>query len=93
MDNHTQRIVNKAWSYAHVLRDAGLPFHSYTEQITLLLFLKMADERTKPPYNQPPMISSELDWQSLLARDGQELGSSPESSVISSKTATLLSSP
>jgi hypothetical protein len=48
MDNHTQRIVNKAWSCAHVLRDAGLPFHSYTQQITYLLFLKMADERTKP---------------------------------------------
>ena len=73
MDNHTQRIVNKAWSYAHVLRDAGLPFHSYTQQITFLLFLKMADERTKPPYNRPPIVPPELGWQSLLERDGQDL--------------------
>lgn len=72
-ENHTQRIVNKAWSYAHVLRDAGLPFHSYTQQITFLLFLKMADERTRPPYNRPPIVPSELGWQSLLERDGQEL--------------------
>ena len=73
MDNHTQRIVNKAWSYAHVLRDAGLPFHAYTEQITFLLFLKMADERTRPPYNKPPMVPPEYGWQSLLERDGQDL--------------------
>jgi type I restriction enzyme M protein len=73
MDNHTQQIVNKAWSYAHVLRDAGLPFHSYTQQITFLLFLKMADERTKPPYNRPPIVPLELGWQSLLERDGQDL--------------------
>lgn len=49
MDNHTQQIVNKAWSYAHVLRDDGLSYMAYTEQITFLLFLKMADEQTKPP--------------------------------------------
>jgi HsdM-like protein len=73
MDNHTQRIGNKAWSYAHVLRDAGLPFHSYTQQITFLLFLKMADERTKPPYNRPPIVPPDLGWQSLLERDGQDL--------------------
>ena len=73
MENSTQRIVNKAWSYAHVLRDAGLPFHAYTEQITFLLFLKMADERTKPPYERPPMVPPELGWGSLLERDGQDL--------------------
>ncbi|MHB1344042.1 MAG: type I restriction-modification system subunit M N-terminal domain-containing protein [Thermoleophilia bacterium] len=50
--NHTQQIVNKAWSYAYVLRDEGLSYMAYTEQITLLLFLKMADEQTKPPYHR-----------------------------------------
>ncbi len=48
MDNYTQRIVNKAWSYAHLLRDDGLSYLAYTEQITFLLFLKMADEQTRP---------------------------------------------
>ena len=45
----TQQIVNKAWSFAHVLRDDGLSYMGYTEQITFLLFLKMADEQAKLP--------------------------------------------
>jgi type I restriction enzyme M protein len=42
-------------------------------QLTYLLFLKMADEQTKPPLNRPSFIPDGLDWQSLLARDGDEL--------------------
>ena len=38
-------IVQKLWSYCHVLRDDGLPYQDYLEQLTFLLFLKMADER------------------------------------------------
>ncbi len=44
MANDSQQIVNKAWGFAHVLRDDGLSYMAYTEQITFLLFLKMADE-------------------------------------------------
>ncbi len=73
MDNHTQQIVNRAWSYAHVLRDDGLSYMAYTEQITFLLFLKMADEQTKHPYNRPPIVPPEYSWQSLLDKDGDEL--------------------
>ena len=73
MANHTQQIVNKAWSFAHVLRDDGLSYMAYTEQITFLLFLKMADELTKPPYNRDPIVPPDLGWQSLLIRDGDEL--------------------
>src|ERR1039458_7131783 len=73
MPTNSAQIVNKAWSYAHVLRDEGLSYMAYTEQITFLLFLKMADEQTKPPYSRPPIVPSALDWQSLLARDGDEL--------------------
>jgi len=71
--NHTQQIVNKAWSYAHVLRDEGLSYMAYTEQITFLLFLKMADELTKPSYSREPMVPGGYDWQSLLERTGDEL--------------------
>jgi len=71
--NNSQQIVNKAWNYAHVLRDDGLSYMAYTEQITFLLFLKMVDEQTKPPYNRPPIIPPELGWQSLLKLDGDEL--------------------
>lgn len=73
MNNHTQQIVNKAWSYAHVLRDDGLSYMAYTGEITFLLFLKMAHEQTQPPYNRPPIVPPELGWPSLLARDGYEL--------------------
>ena len=44
----TKKIVDKAWNFAHVLRDDGLSYMAYTEQITFLLFLKMADEQSKP---------------------------------------------
>lgn len=45
-------IVNKLWNYCNVLRDDGMSYGDYVEQLTYLLFLKMADERTKAPYNQ-----------------------------------------
>jgi type I restriction enzyme M protein len=69
----TQQIVSKAWNFAHVLRDDGLSYMAYTEQITFLLFLKMADEQTKPPFNRPPIVPAKLGWESLLKRDGDEL--------------------
>ena len=37
------------------------------------LFLKMADEQTKPPFNKPPTIPNGYDWESLLAKDGDQL--------------------
>lgn len=42
MSNHTSQIGNKSWSFAHVLRDDRLSYQAYIEQITFLLFLKMA---------------------------------------------------
>jgi type I restriction enzyme M protein len=69
----TQQIVNKAWNFAHVLRDDGLSYMAYTEQITFLLFLKMTDEQNKPPYNRDPIVPEDLGWSSLLKLDGDEL--------------------
>ena len=46
---------------------------AYTEQITFLLFLKMADELTRPPYNRPALVPRGLDWPSLLKLDGDAL--------------------
>ena len=71
--NQSQQIVNKAWNFAHVLRDDGLSYMAYTEQITFLLFLKMADEQTKPPYNKPSVVPAKYSWESLLKREGAEL--------------------
>src|SRR5687767_3933588 len=45
MSDNAGRIVQKLWSYCNVLRDDGLSYQDYLEQLTFLLFLKMADER------------------------------------------------
>ena len=73
MPADTSQIVNKAWNYAHVLRDDGLSYMAYTEQITFLLFLKMADEMTKPPHSRPSIVPAKWSWESLLKLDGAEL--------------------
>lgn len=67
------RIVNKLWSYCHVLRDDGLSYADYLEQLTYLLFLKMADEQTKAPWNKPSPVPEGYDWPSLVTRDGADL--------------------
>ena len=71
-------IVQKLWNYCNVLRDDGMSYGDYVEQLTYLLFLKMADERTKL-YPQmkgrqtPEIVPKNYDWQSLLKKDGDEL--------------------
>ena len=45
--NETNRVVQKLWSFCNVLRDDGLSYLDYLEQLTFLLFLKMADERSQ----------------------------------------------
>jgi type I restriction enzyme M protein len=49
--NGSQQVVQKLWNYCNILRDDGLSYGDYVEQLTYLLFLKMAHERTQPPYN------------------------------------------
>jgi type I restriction enzyme M protein len=66
-------IVQRVWNYCNVLRDDGVSYGDYVEQLTYLLFLKMADEQTKPPFNKPSAIPKGLDWQSLVKKDGDEL--------------------
>ena len=73
MAGQSPQIVQKLWNYCNVLRDDGMSYGDYVEQLTYLLFLKMADERTKPPYNQPGPIPNKYSWPSLLKRDGDEL--------------------
>jgi len=73
MPNESVAIVQKLWNYCNVLRDDGVSYGDYVEQLTYLLFLKMADEQTKPPFNKPSGIPQGLDWQSLLKKDGEAL--------------------
>lgn len=55
------------------MRDDGFSDMACTEQITFLLFRKMADEQTKPPYNRSPVVPKGYDWPSLLAKEGDAL--------------------
>src|SRR6202453_5260993 len=73
MPNGSSAIVQKLWNYCSILRDDGLSYGDYVEQLTYLLFLKMADEQTKPPFRRQAFIPAGLDWPSLLRRDGDEL--------------------
>ena len=71
-------VGQKLWNYCNVLRDAGLSYGDYLEQLTYLIFLKMMHERSQFPYNQlpdyqPPPIPAGYDWPSLLEREGYEL--------------------
>lgn len=70
---NTNTLVQKLWNYCNVLRDDGMSYGDYVEQLTYLLFLKMADERSKPPYNQPSIVPAAYAWPTLLARDGDDL--------------------
>ena len=73
MSNPAPQLVQKLWNYCNILRDDGLSYGDYVEQLTFLLFLKMADEQAKPPFNKPSPIPKGKDWPALLAKDGDEL--------------------
>ncbi|MEA1893630.1 MAG: class I SAM-dependent DNA methyltransferase [Euryarchaeota archaeon] len=72
---NTGSIVLKVWSFADVLRDDGVGYGDYLEQLTYLLFLKMADEYSRTPYNRKLPIPEEYDWESLVSKKGAELES------------------
>lgn len=68
-----RQLVQKLWSYCQVLRDDGVSTLDYVQQLTFLLFLKMADEQSKAPWNKPSPVPAGLDWPSLLTKSGDEL--------------------
>ena len=85
---NAESIVSKVWSFCTTLRDDGVGYGDYLEQITYLLFLKMADELNKPPYRKgltfPKLKDVEgkeiadaeiCDWETLSGKRGAELES------------------
>jgi type I restriction enzyme M protein len=67
------QIVQKIWSFCHALRDVGVSYGDYLEQLTFLIFLKMAHEYAKPPYNRDMGVPQKYSWPELTARRGAEL--------------------
>jgi type I restriction enzyme M protein len=69
----SSQLVQKLWNYCNILRDDGLSYGDYVEQLTFLLFLKMADEQSKPPFNKSSPIPKGYGWDALLKLDGDDL--------------------
>ena len=69
----TRQLVDKLWNFCHLLRDDGVSTIDYTEQLTYLLFLKMAHERATRPLKPETIVSDDCSWQRLLDTDGDEL--------------------
>jgi len=59
-------VVQKLWGFCHTLRHDGVDYGDYIEQITYLLFLKMADERAVE-------VPKECGWPSIRDRSGTDL--------------------
>ena len=68
-----RRLVDKLWSYCQVLRDDGVSTIAYTEQLTYLLFLKMAHERANRSVLPEQIVPDDCSWQRLLDADGDQL--------------------
>src|SRR5204863_324251 len=71
--SNPQQLVSKLWNYCNILRDDGLSYGDYVEQLTFLLFLKMADEQSRPPFNKPSAVPRGFGWDKLITLDGIEL--------------------
>jgi type I restriction enzyme M protein len=70
MSSASSNLVSKVWNYCNLLRDDGVSYGDYVEQLTYLLFLKMDYERTRPPYNHKSTIPEDYNWASLMEVDG-----------------------
>jgi type I restriction enzyme M protein len=72
MSNKSSTIVQRLWNYCNVLRDDGMSYGDYVEQLTCLLFLKMDNEHNTM-LGKKTSIPKEFGWSSLLKLDGEEL--------------------
>ena len=80
MSQTAQAVVQKVWNHCHTLRDDGVGYNDYVEQLTYLLFLKMADEMDKLPDfikaeigQTGNQIPAQYSWSTLISKDGDEL--------------------
>jgi type I restriction enzyme M protein len=69
----TDTIISKVWSFCTTLRDDGVGYGDYLEQLTYLIFLKMADEYSQPPHNRDVGVPSNLSWPKLRPLKGADL--------------------
>jgi len=70
---NSSTLIQKIWNFCHTLRDDGVGYGDYLEQLTYLLFLKLAHEYSLPPYNRNTHIPKSCDWASLRSKTGEPL--------------------
>lgn len=73
MGEQTSAIVSKVWGMCNPLRDDGVSYGDYLEQPTYLIFLKMSDEYSKPPYKKKTGIPAGYTWSDMNLLKGAEL--------------------
>lgn len=73
MSEQTSAIVSKVWGMCNPLRDDGVSYGDYLEQLTYLIFLKMSDEYSKPPYKKETGIPAGYTWSDMNTLKGAEL--------------------
>ena len=75
MSNEASSIVQRLWNYCNVLRDDGVSYGDYVEQLTYLLFLKMDSENAEMPaaLRKTSLIPKDFNWTALVAKDGDDL--------------------
>jgi type I restriction enzyme M protein len=71
--SNTASIISKVWNFCNVLRDDGVGYGDYLEQLTYLLFLKMAHEYSQPPHSRDTGVPLDCNWESLSTKRGDEL--------------------
>lgn len=70
---NTSTIISKIWGMCNPLRDDGVSYGDYLEQLTYLIFLKMSDEYSKPPYKKETGIPAGYTWVDMNTLKGAEL--------------------
>lgn len=73
MSENTTAIVSKVWGLCNPLRDDGVSYGDYLEQLTYLIFLKMSDEYSKPHYKRETGIPAGYTWSDMNSLKGAEL--------------------
>ena len=70
---NTSSLVQKVWNFCHTLRDDGVGYSDYLEQIIYLLFLKRAHEYAQEPYKRDTHLPKGYGWTSLTSNVGEAL--------------------
>ena len=73
MLEQSSAIISKVWGMCSTLRDDGVGYGDYLEQLTYLIFLKMSDEYSKPPYKKDTGIPAGYGWSDMSNLKGAEL--------------------